>query len=74
VTPDSSRRPQRGCESGFLDIAGARFVPPSDARILQGYRLHADAGEGVTAFADKGDLWQRRRGLARDFWSDGGER
>ncbi len=33
-----------------------------------------DAGKGVTAFTDKGDLWQRRRGLARDFWSDGGER
>jgi enoyl-CoA hydratase len=34
----------------------------------------ADAGEGVAAFTDKGDLWQRRRGLARDFWSDGGAR
>ncbi len=34
----------------------------------------ADAGEGVTAFTEKGDLWQRRRGLARDFWSDGGQR
>jgi enoyl-CoA hydratase len=31
----------------------------------------ADAGEGVVAFADKGSLWQRRRRLARDFWSDG---
>ncbi|MBA2505057.1 MAG: enoyl-CoA hydratase/isomerase family protein [Thermoleophilaceae bacterium] len=29
----------------------------------------ADAGEGVTAFAEKGELWQRRRGLAREFWS-----
>jgi enoyl-CoA hydratase len=32
----------------------------------------ADAGEGVTAFAEKGSLWERRRGLARDFWADGG--
>lgn len=31
----------------------------------------ADAGEGVTAFTDKASLWQRRRVLARDFWSDG---
>jgi len=31
----------------------------------------ADAGEGVVAFTDKGGLWQRRRGMARDFWSDG---
>ncbi len=31
----------------------------------------ADAGTGVAAFTDKGALWQHRRGLARDFWSDG---
>lgn len=33
----------------------------------------ADGGEGVVAFSDKGSLWERRRGLARDFWSDGPE-
>ena len=33
----------------------------------------ADAGEGVAAFTDKGSLWQQRRGLARDFWSDSGD-
>jgi enoyl-CoA hydratase len=31
----------------------------------------ADAGEGVQSFGDKGSLWQQRRGLAREFWSDG---
>ncbi len=31
----------------------------------------ADAGAGVVAFAEKGGLWQERRGLAREFWSDG---
>jgi len=30
----------------------------------------ADAGDGVDAFVDKGELWQQRRGLAREFWSD----
>jgi enoyl-CoA hydratase len=30
----------------------------------------ADAGAGVAAFTDKGSLWQQRRGLAREFWSD----
>jgi enoyl-CoA hydratase len=30
----------------------------------------ADGGDGVAAFTDKGSLWQHRRGLARDFWSD----
>ena len=32
----------------------------------------ADGGEGVVSFTDKGSLWQRRRGLAREFWSDPG--
>jgi enoyl-CoA hydratase len=31
----------------------------------------ADGGEGVQAFTDKARLWQHRRRLARDFWSDG---
>lgn len=34
----------------------------------------ADGGDGIAAFTGKGGLWQRRRGLARDFWSDGLER
>ena len=32
----------------------------------------ADGGDGVVAFSEKGDLWRHRRGLALDFWSDGG--
>jgi enoyl-CoA hydratase len=31
----------------------------------------ADRGAGVHGFVDKGQLWQQRRGLARDFWADG---
>ncbi len=31
----------------------------------------ADAGQGIAGFTDKGSLWQQRRGLAREFWSDG---
>ncbi|MDQ3760045.1 MAG: enoyl-CoA hydratase/isomerase family protein [Actinomycetota bacterium] len=34
----------------------------------------ADQGEGVRSFADKGETWQRRRGLAVGFWSDVPER
>ena len=29
----------------------------------------SDAGEGVRAFASKGELWRRRRELGRDFWA-----
>ena len=36
-----------------------------------GWRVDgSDAGRGVTEFAAKGDLWQKRRALARDFWVD----
>lgn len=31
----------------------------------------ADGGQGVQSFSDKGNVWERRRGLAREFWSDG---
>ena len=30
----------------------------------------ADKGAGVVGFAAKGDLWQQRRALSRDFWTD----
>jgi enoyl-CoA hydratase len=30
----------------------------------------AEPGDGLEAFATKNDLWERRRGLAIDFWSD----
>jgi enoyl-CoA hydratase len=30
----------------------------------------ADQGAGIDQFAEKGDLWRRRRELAKDFWSD----
>jgi enoyl-CoA hydratase len=30
----------------------------------------ADQGAGITDFVNKGELWRRRRPLARDFWVD----
>jgi enoyl-CoA hydratase len=30
----------------------------------------ADHGDGVRDFTAKGDLWKRRRALAKDFWTD----
>jgi enoyl-CoA hydratase len=30
----------------------------------------ADKGAGIIGFAQKNDLWKKRRGLAKDFWSD----
>jgi enoyl-CoA hydratase len=37
-----------------------------------GWRVEdADAGAGLIAFASKNELWDQRRGLAKDFWTDG---
>jgi enoyl-CoA hydratase len=33
----------------------------------------ADGGEGIQDFTDKARLWQHRRGLAAEFWSDGSD-
>ncbi|MDQ3163415.1 MAG: enoyl-CoA hydratase/isomerase family protein [Actinomycetota bacterium] len=33
----------------------------------------ADAGRGVVGFTEKDSLWQQRRGLAQEFWTDGPE-
>lgn len=30
----------------------------------------ADQGAGITGFAQKNELWERRRNLAKDFWTD----
>jgi enoyl-CoA hydratase len=30
----------------------------------------ADKGQGIAGFMEKAELWQERRGLARDFWVD----
>jgi enoyl-CoA hydratase len=36
-----------------------------------GWRVEgSDAGRGVVEFAAKGELWQKRRELAKDFWVD----
>jgi len=30
----------------------------------------ADQFAGIKNFTEKGDLWKKRRGLAKNFWSD----
>jgi enoyl-CoA hydratase len=51
---------------GFEALSGALT-----AAVNGGWRVpDADHGAGQAAFADKGELWRRRRGLARGFWVD----
>jgi enoyl-CoA hydratase len=51
---------------GFEALSGALTAAVNGA-----WRVpDADQGAGQAAFADKGELWRRRRGLARGFWVD----
>jgi enoyl-CoA hydratase len=66
----------RGVEADLYTAQGFEALSAGLSGAVNGaWRVSdADPGEGVVAFTDKGSLWQQRRGLAQDFWSDGGER
>ncbi|MBI4832035.1 MAG: hypothetical protein HY801_10890, partial [Candidatus Lindowbacteria bacterium] len=51
---------------GFEALSGALTAAVSGAWEVP----DADKGEGVKAFVEKNDLWQKRRGLATNFWTD----
>ncbi|RJP70299.1 MAG: enoyl-CoA hydratase/isomerase family protein [Candidatus Abyssobacteria bacterium SURF_17] len=51
---------------GFEALSGALTASVNGAWEVE----DADKGAGVEAFALKNELWQKRRGLATNFWSD----
>ncbi len=51
---------------GFEALSGALTAAVNGAWEIE----DADKGAGVQAFVEKNELWQRRRGLATDFWVD----
>jgi enoyl-CoA hydratase len=51
---------------GFEALSGALTAAVNGAWEIE----DADKGAGVQAFVEKNELWQRRRGLATDFWAD----
>ena len=63
----------RGVEADLYTAQGFEALSASlTSAVNGGWEVpDADAGTGVRAFRDKGALWQNRRRLARDFWSDG---
>ncbi|MBA2765187.1 MAG: enoyl-CoA hydratase/isomerase family protein [Thermoleophilaceae bacterium] len=62
----------RGVEADLYTAQGFEMLSGGlTAAVNGGWQVpDADGGDGVTAFTDKGSLWQHRRGLAREFWSD----
>ena len=62
----------RGVECDLETAQGFEAVSAALTGALNGWWrvTDADQGAGVRGFVEKDDLWQRRRGLARDFWAD----
>ena len=62
----------RGVEADLYTAQGFEALSAAMTAAVSGaWQIpDADAGAGVAAFAEKGTLWQRRRALARDFWSE----
>ncbi|MBW1990365.1 MAG: enoyl-CoA hydratase/isomerase family protein [Deltaproteobacteria bacterium] len=62
----------RGCETDLYSAQGYEMLSAGLSGAVNGAWQVADAdrGMGVLDFAQKGELWKKRRGLARDFWAD----
>ena len=62
----------RGCETDLYTAQGFEMLSAGLSGAVNGFWQveDADQGAGINQFAEKGELWHRRRELARDFWSD----
>jgi enoyl-CoA hydratase len=61
----------RGVEADLNTAQGFELLSAGlSAAVNGGWQVEdGDAGQGILGFAEKGDLWQRRRALAREFWA-----
>lgn len=62
----------RGCETDLYTAQGFEMLSAGLSGAVNGFWQVADAdqGKGVSNFAGKGDLWKKRRSLAKNFWTD----
>lgn len=62
----------RGCETDLYTAQGFEMLSAGLSGAVNGAWQVADADQfaGIADFTDKGDLWKKRRGLAKNFWSD----
>ena len=62
----------RGCETDLYTAQGFEMLSAGLSGAVNGAWEVADADQfaGISNFTDKGDLWQKRRGLAKIFWSE----
>lgn len=62
----------RGCETDLYTAQGFEMLSGGLSGAVNGFWevIDADKGNGVRNFSEKGSLWQKRRELAKNFWSD----
>ena len=62
----------RGCETDLYTAQGFEMLSAGlSGAVNGGWRVEdADQGAGIADFAKKGELWKKRRALAKDFWAD----
>ena len=62
----------RGCETDLYTAQGFEMLSAGLSGAVNGAWMveDADQSQGIVDFAEKGELWKKRRALARDFWSD----
>lgn len=62
----------RGCETDLYTAQGFEMLSAGLSGAVNGAWQVADAdqGAGIADFTQKGELWKKRRALAKDFWTD----
>lgn len=62
----------RGCETDLYTAQGFEMLSAGLSGAVNGFWKveDADQGKGIANFGGKGSLWEKRRGLAKDFWAD----
>ena len=61
----------RGCETDLYTAQGFEMLSGGLSGAINGFWQVADAdqGKGVDNFMSKGDLWEKRRTLSKNFWT-----
>ena len=62
----------RGCETELYTAQGFEMLSAGLSGAVNGFWQveDADQGKGIFDFDAKGDMWKKRRKLAKNFWSD----
>jgi enoyl-CoA hydratase len=62
----------RGCETDLYTAQGFEMLSGGLSGAVNGFWEVADAdhGRGILNFKEKGELWKKRRALAKNFWAE----